>query len=165
MMHASQTDLGGAADIRLNDLLMYVLYQAATKELKPSSPEKESILRDLSLKPRSRTALETTEDILDVYLDRPVLEWEDALWGMDVPTLTIGSLMSCLPTKMRQKQQDLCLIFLSSILFSRIPKPRTNKHYAVLSGACGMIGTGFAVILEPDLMDAVVDILLNSISL
>ena len=93
MMHASQTDLGGAADVRLNDLLMYVLYQAATKELKPSSPEKESILRDLSLKPRSRTALETTEDILDVYLDRPVLEWEDALWGMDVPTLTIGSLM------------------------------------------------------------------------
>ena len=48
-MHASKTDNGAAADVRLNDLFAYVAYQAAIKNLLPLE---SSIIHDLSPVPR-----------------------------------------------------------------------------------------------------------------
>ncbi len=86
-MHGSETEAGHVADIRLNDLFAYIGYQAAVAGLEPLD---SSILHDLSVKPRSKSAVETTEDLQAIYTDQSVEEWTDALNEMDVPGVRLG---------------------------------------------------------------------------
>lgn len=47
--HASQTDLGFITDLRMNDLVSFVGYQAAVANLQPLE---SSVIHDLSVNPR-----------------------------------------------------------------------------------------------------------------
>ncbi len=85
--HGSETEVGGIADRRLNDLFTYIGYQAAVSGLEPLD---SSILHDLSLTPREKTAVETTEELRDIYVNQPVETWGVALDEMDVPRVYEG---------------------------------------------------------------------------
>ena len=89
--HGSQTKLGQTTDIKLNDLFAYVLYQAAVKSLKAPTAEESTILHELSHEPRSMTAIQTTDAIMDTYIKQPVTEWEESLQKLDIAPLRIGT--------------------------------------------------------------------------
>ena len=114
--HGSNTDLGGACDVRLNDLFTFLAYQAATENLLPSD---SSVIHDLSLKPRyncaelhssttvyalnsmssspsfheynrSMSVFEMTAHLQDVFLTQPIQVWEREINALDVPGIVEG---------------------------------------------------------------------------
>ncbi len=85
--HGSETDVGAVADVKLNDLFTFIGYQAAVSGLEPLD---SSILHDLSVTPRSKTAVETTAELQNVYINQPVETWKDAVNEIDVPRIYLG---------------------------------------------------------------------------
>ncbi len=85
--HGSETDVGGVADVKLNDLFTFIGYQAAVSGLEPLD---SSILHELSLTPRSKTAVETTAALQDIYISEDVETWGDELNEIDVPAIYLG---------------------------------------------------------------------------
>ncbi len=48
-----------------------------------------SIIHELSLTPRNKSALETTSDFLDMYIEVPVEEWRQLLEDAEIPNLRL----------------------------------------------------------------------------
>ncbi|XP_059083578.1 uncharacterized protein LOC131880876 [Tigriopus californicus] len=86
-LHGSQTSVGGAADVRLNDLFTYIAYQAAVQNL---SPANRSVVFHLGYQDRPLTALELTDIIMEMYLNEPVATWGDRLYDLDFPPIRVG---------------------------------------------------------------------------
>merc|ERR1712038_744651 len=84
--HGSETENGGAADVRINDLFAYVAYQAAMQNVLPLE---NSVIHDLSLTPRAKSGIQITSDFIDMYINVPVAEWRDQLRAADFPNLRL----------------------------------------------------------------------------
>eukprot|EP00095_Tigriopus_kingsejongensis_P001829 maker-scaffold10_size831480-snap-gene-4.12 protein:Tk01829 transcript:maker-scaffold10_size831480-snap-gene-4.12-mRNA-1 annotation:"hypothetical protein AURANDRAFT_63034" len=85
-LHGSQTSVGGAADVRLNDLFTYIAYQAAVQNIESNN----SIIFHLKNESRAMTALELTDRVMDMYMNEPVEVWGDILYELDFPPVRIG---------------------------------------------------------------------------
>ena len=68
--HGSETFLGGNQDVMSNNLLAYVIHQAAVETL-PFDP----IIHDLSYTPRGLNGKEIVDLWLDMFKNKPVEEW------------------------------------------------------------------------------------------
>jgi len=84
--HGSETSNGAAADVVINDLFAYVAFQAALEILEPSD---DSLIHELSLTPRAKSAAEVTNEFVDMYIEVPVEEWEKLLEAADIPSLRL----------------------------------------------------------------------------
>merc|ERR1712241_110886 len=84
--HGSETNNGGAADVRINDLFAYVAYQGAMRN---DLPLDNPIIHDLSPTPRAKSGNEITSDFVDMYIQVPVAEWGNQLNAADFPSLRL----------------------------------------------------------------------------
>jgi len=90
--HGSHTYLGNVADNRFIDIVAFVAHQASVKNL----PDVSSVVRDLSLTPRSKSSVESSEDLTKLFENTPVEEWTQAILDVDMPDymLTFSGLVS-----------------------------------------------------------------------
>ncbi len=77
--HASQTKLGGRADMTTMNLFALVNYQAAISSLNISNESSMFLLNS------SRTGIEMALEVKRIYNDLPVLEWREALKSLGIP--------------------------------------------------------------------------------
>lgn len=85
-MHGSNTDVGGVADVKINDLFTYVLHQAAVSTLDPEN----TLVHDISYSPRARTSMQCASDLKDMFLNDDVSTWGDTENAMDIPDIYLG---------------------------------------------------------------------------
>ena len=85
--HATQTDNGGAVDVRVVDMIFFVAYQETVTFLKTS---KQSIVKELSVEKRSQPAVEIIDDMMNMFVDRPISKWGSILTNYDYPNINIG---------------------------------------------------------------------------
>lgn len=78
--HGSQTHLGNVADNRLIDVVSYIAHQASVSNLKGSS-----IIHELSPTPRSKSGVESNNDLNEALRTQPPSTWKDAINNLDMP--------------------------------------------------------------------------------
>ena len=90
LMHGSHTWLGHLMDNAPISVVSYLIHQASLAPLTGAS----SILTDLSPTPRNLSALQLSEEFLNMYHTMPVDEWYDHINGLDIPDYyyTFGAL-------------------------------------------------------------------------
>ena len=81
--HGSETELGKNQDVKSNDLMAYVIHQAAVENI-PYDP----IIHDLSYTPRELSGKDIVDVWLDMFENTPVEEWkhESEIFGI-LPSL------------------------------------------------------------------------------
>ena len=84
--HGSETDVGQAADSKMNDLFTYVLHQAAVSTLDPGN----TLIQELSYTQRENNAFQYAEDLKDMFLNDEVVSWEATERAMDIPPIEVG---------------------------------------------------------------------------
>ena len=85
--HATQTDNGGIVDVRVIDMIFFVAYQETVTFLKTS---KQSIVKELSVEKRNQPAVEIIDDMMNMFVDKPISKWGSILTNYDYPNINIG---------------------------------------------------------------------------
>ena len=85
--HATQTDNGGIVDVRVIDMIFFVAYQETVSFLKTS---KQSIVKELSVEKRNQPAVEIIDDMMNMFVDKPISKWGSILTNYDYPNINIG---------------------------------------------------------------------------
>jgi hypothetical protein len=95
MWHASHTYVGYSFDNNMIAVISYLAHQASLSSL----PGKSSILNELSPTPRSKTGVQVSEDLVQMFTNEPVADWAEILDKADLPHdyfITFACLLSSL---------------------------------------------------------------------
>jgi len=100
--HGSHTLLGNIADNRFIDVVSYLAHQASLANLPVSSQ-----VLDLSLEPRARSSVATSQQLADMLRTQPVDTWKDGIAALDTPDymLTFSGLVCTLLTLQLSTEQ------------------------------------------------------------
>jgi len=84
--HASSVDLAFRLDVHSNNIFLYLSHQAATANLLPLD---SSVLHEMSPEPRPMSSTEVTAFVQDLFLTKPLEEWNDEMKKVDPSTTSI----------------------------------------------------------------------------
>jgi len=87
--HGSHTYVGKSFDNRYIAFIAYLAHQASLSNLKTNS----TVLKELSLTPRNKTAFELSDDFVSMFIDHPPPEWAEVLDTADFPHDTLDGIM------------------------------------------------------------------------
>jgi hypothetical protein len=79
--HGSHTYVGNSFDNNMMGVLAYLSHEAMVSNL----PGDSTILKQLSETPRSKTAVETTTELTEMFSTQPVAMWAEMLDEADIP--------------------------------------------------------------------------------
>jgi len=141
--HGSHTYLGNVADNRFIDVIAYVAHQASVSNL----PTNSSVVRELSLSPRSGNAVTTTQGLINMFSESPVDQWTDLILALDMPdyfTTFSGLVCTFLTLRLDSLSADLAIVTLMDlfklpeeqrefILYHYLPELREAAGEIILS--------------------------------
>jgi len=81
MWHGSHTYVGYSFDNNMIAVISYLAHQAAVSHL----PGNSSVLKQLSLTPRSMDGVEVSEDLVKMFSEKEVPQWAELLDNADLP--------------------------------------------------------------------------------
>lgn len=81
MWHGSHTYVGYSFDNNMIAVISYLAHQASVSHL----PGNSSILKQLSLTPRSKDGVEVSEDLVKMFSEKEVPQWAELLDDADLP--------------------------------------------------------------------------------
>ena len=81
MWHGSHTYVGYSFDNNMIAVISYLAHQASVSGL----PGDSSILKELSPTPRSKSGVQVSEDLVNMFTNEPVDEWAEILDKADIP--------------------------------------------------------------------------------
>ena len=81
MWHGSHTYVGYSFDNNMIAVISYLAHQASVKSL----PLDSSILKQLSMTPRTKDGVEVSEDLVKMFSEKSVPEWAEILDTADLP--------------------------------------------------------------------------------
>jgi len=81
MWHGSHTYVGYSFDNNMIAVISYLAHQSSVVGL----PSNSSILHELSPTPRSKSGLNVSEDLVNMFSEKPVGEWAEVLDNADLP--------------------------------------------------------------------------------
>jgi hypothetical protein len=93
MWHGSHTYVGYSFDNNMIAVISYLAHQASVSGL----PGNSSILKELSPTPRSKSGVQVSEDLVQMFTNEPVSEWAEILDNADLPHvyfITFAALIS-----------------------------------------------------------------------
>ena len=114
--HASHTITGNIMDNEIIQILAFILHQTMVAPLNSSNP----IINDLSFDEKPSSAVELNEQLSDMFLTKPVEEWDDILSNMDKPSYwrTFAGIVSTFFTLVLDDETADEIILLLADLFS-----------------------------------------------
>jgi len=79
-MHASHTYVGGYFDNSMISIMAQISYDISVANI----PGDSTILRDISHTPRNYTAIEVSDQVTNMMIDKEISEWGYVLNNIDV---------------------------------------------------------------------------------
>ena len=88
LFHASESDLGATLDFYMIAILSYASHQATVENLRAlgASP----VITDLNATARALSGVEMVDSVSDMFLTKPVQEWDNRTRSIDVPDYVVS---------------------------------------------------------------------------
>jgi hypothetical protein len=129
MWHGSHTYVGYSFDNNMIAVISYLAHQASVKNL----PLESSILKQLSMTPRSKDGIEVSEDLVKMFSEKPVPEWAEILDTADLPHvyfITFAALIAtCFSLIFPWFVTQMAITFLSKLLIPKEDAAFVIDHY------------------------------------